>query len=158
MRGQEKAMLKAYENGLDLHAVTGAQLGGVPYDEFLAWKDAEDAKLAKLFEDLRQQAKAGNFGLLWHGCRGLPGLCVGELWPQAVVCRSRENRDDFFALYSGLTSYHDRQREMVRIKEMVRSPLGRIRHLPMIRTWDREVKSRAERQAINSRSSPRSPT
>jgi DNA polymerase I-like protein with 3'-5' exonuclease and polymerase domains len=32
----------------------------------------------------------------------------------------------------------------------VRSPLGRIRHLPHIDSSDREVVSRAERQAINS--------
>ena len=32
----------------------------------------------------------------------------------------------------------------------MRSPLGRIRHLPTIRSKDQEVKSKAERQAINS--------
>jgi DNA polymerase I-like protein with 3'-5' exonuclease and polymerase domains len=33
---------------------------------------------------------------------------------------------------------------------MVRSPLGRIRHLPTIRSFDNEISSLAKRQAINS--------
>jgi DNA polymerase I-like protein with 3'-5' exonuclease and polymerase domains len=147
----EKAMIEAYEAGLDLHAVTGARLGGVPYDEFIAWKDAEDEKLAKMFEDLRQQAKAGNFGLLYGmGVDGFQAYAWANYGLRLTYAEAEKIRNDFFELYVGLTSYHDKQREMVRMREMVRSPLGRIRHLPMIRSWDREIKSRAERQAINS--------
>jgi DNA polymerase I-like protein with 3'-5' exonuclease and polymerase domains len=147
----EKAMIEAYEAGLDLHAVTGARLGGVPYDEFVAWKDAEDEKLAKMFEDLRQQAKAGNFGLLYGmGVEGFQAYAWANYGLRLTYAEAEKIRNDFFELYVGLTTYHDRQREMVRMREMVRSPLGRVRHLPMIRSWDREIKSRAERQAINS--------
>lgn len=147
----EKAMIAAYEAGLDLHAVTGARLGGVPYDEFMAWKDAEDEKKAKMFEDLRQQAKAGNFGLLYGmGVDGFQAYAWANYGLRLTYADAEKIRDDFFELYSGLKNYHDRQRELVRMREMVRSPLGRVRHLPMIRSWDREVKSRAERQAINS--------
>ena len=46
--------------------------------------------------------------------------------------------------------FHDRQKNLVNLHEEVRSPLGRIRHLPTIRSKDQEVKSKAERQAINS--------
>ena len=66
-----------------------------------------------------------------------------------TYAEAEQLRNAFFELYSGLLDYHDRQRETVRLTEMVRSPLGRIRHLPMIRSWDRQVKSKAERQAIN---------
>lgn len=147
----EKAMIAAYEAGLDLHAVTGARLGGVPYAEFIAWKESQDAKLQKLFEDLRQQAKAGNFGLLYGmGVEGFQAYAWANYGLRLSYTEAEKIRNDFFALYCGLTDYHDKQREMVRMREMVRSPLGRVRHLPMIRSWDREVKSRAERQAINS--------
>lgn len=147
----EKAMIQAYEEGKDLHAVTGAQLGGVGYDEFLSWKSSEDDKLAKLFDDLRSRAKAGNFGLLYGmGVEGFQAYAWANYGLRLTYAEAEKIRNDFFALYSGLTTYHDKQREIVRMREMVRSPLGRIRHLPMIRAWDREVKSRAERQAINS--------
>lgn len=148
---KEKNMIKAYEAGMDLHAVTGAQLGGVPYDEFLAWKDSQDEKKAKLFDDLRQQAKAGNFGLLYGmGVEGFQAYAWANYGLRLSYAEAEKIRNDFFALYSGLAAYHDRQREIVRMHEMVRSPLGRIRHLPMIRAWDQEVRARAERQAINS--------
>lgn len=147
----EKAMIAAYQNGLDLHAVTGAQLGGVKYDEFIAWKDSEDAKLAKLFDDLRQQAKAGNFGLLYGmGVEGFQAYAWASYGLKLTYDEAEKIRNDFFALYKGLLDYHKNQRNLVKVNEMVRSPLGRIRHLPTIRTWDQSVRAMAERQAINS--------
>jgi len=41
-------------------------------------------------------------------------------------------------------------RAVARQQGWVRSPLGRVRHLPMIWSRDHQVRSRAERQAINS--------
>jgi DNA polymerase I-like protein with 3'-5' exonuclease and polymerase domains len=147
----EKAMITAYEQGLDLHAVTGAQLGGVPYAEFMAWKDNDNAKLAKMFEDLRQQAKAGNFGLLYGmGVDGFQAYAWANYGLKLSHAEAEKIRNDFFELYAGLLNYHERQRDVVRMTEMVRSPLGRVRHLPMIRAWDRAIKSKAERQSINS--------
>mgnify|MGYP005849423281 CR=1 FL=1 len=146
----EKNMIAAYEQGMDLHALTGSQLGGVPYDEFLTWKDNQDAKLAAMFEDFRQQAKAGNFGLLYGmGVEGFMAYAWANYGLKLTYPEAEKIRNDFFALYPGLTAYHERQREIVKFAAMVRSPLGRIRHLPTIRSWDRAVRSKAERQAIN---------
>jgi len=147
----EKNMIAAYEEGKDLHAVTGAQLGGVSYEEFLSWKGCEDEKLAKMFDDLRSRAKAGNFGLLYGmGVEGFQAYAWANYGLRLTYAEAERIRTDFFALYPGLVAYHERQRELVRFREMVRSPLGRIRHLPMIRSWDKAVKAKAERQAINS--------
>lgn len=147
----EKNMLKAYEEGKDLHALTGSQLGGVPYDEFIAWKNATEDKFRKMFDDLRQQAKAGNFGLLYGmGVDGFMAYAWANYGLKLTHAQAEKIRNDFFELYSGLLEYHDRQRKLVRMHEMVRSPLGRVRHLPMIRAWDNAVRSKAERQAINS--------
>ena len=63
---------------------------------------------------------------------------------------AREIRDGFFGLYDGLPDWHDFQREQVHRWGQVRSPLGRIRHLPMIESTSRDIRSKAERQAINS--------
>lgn len=147
----ERNMIKAYEQGMDLHALTGSQLGGVAYDEFLTWKDSQDAKLAQMFEDFRQQAKAGNFGLLYGmGVEGFQAYAWANYGLRLSLAEAEKIRNDFFTLYPGLTTYHDKQRELVKFAAMVRSPLGRIRHLPTIRSWDRGVRSKAERQAINS--------
>lgn len=148
---KEKNMIAAYEAGLDLHAVTGSRLGGVLYEEFMTWKESQDEKLAKLFDDLRQQAKAGNFGLLYGmGVEGFMAYAWAIYGLKLTYEEAEKIRNDFFSLYPGLTDFHDKQRELVRFAGMVRSPLGRIRHLPTIKSWDREVRARAERQAINS--------
>lgn len=147
----EKQMIKAYKDGLDLHAVTGAKLGGATYEEFLSWKNSEDAKLKALFDDFRTRAKAGNFGLLYG--MGVNGF-IAYAWANYGLKLSQEEaeqiRNDFFTLYPGLTTYHETSRSLAHNWQEVRSPLGRIRHLPMIKSWDKEVVARAERQAINS--------
>lgn len=149
--GNEKNMISAYEQGLDLHAVTGARLGGVSYEEFLTWKDNDDAKLEAMYEEFRGRAKAGNFGLLYGmGVDGFIAYAWANYGLKLSYAQGEEIRNAFFTLYPGLSNYHDTQRAYVRAHEYVRSPLGRVAHLPTIRAWDREIKSKAERKAINS--------
>ena len=147
----EPTMINAYLEGLDLHAVTGAKLAQVDVQEFLTWKDHTDTALAALFEKYRGNAKPANFGLLYGmSAEGFQAYAWAAYGLKITLEEATKMRDAFFKLYPGLLDYHDNQREIVRVSQMVRSPLGRIRHLPMIRSWDRFVKSKAERQAINS--------
>lgn len=147
----EKTMLSAYLQGLDLHAVTGAKLAQVDLAEFLSWKSHTDTALGALFDKHRSAAKPANFGLLYGmQVEGFRAYAWANYGIKLSYEEAEAMRNAFFELYPGLTNYHEHQRELVRIAEMVRSPLGRVRHLPMIRSWDREVKSKAERQAINS--------
>jgi len=147
----ESTMLAAYEQGLDLHAVTGAKLALVDLQEFLSWKNSENKELVARFNKHRSDAKPANFGLLYGmGVEGFQAYAWANYGLRLSYEEAEKMRNAFFELYPGLIAYHERQRELVRIHERVRSPLGRIRHLPMIRSWDRAVKARAERQAINS--------
>lgn len=59
----EEAMLAAYNKGIDLHAYTGAGLAGLPFEEFISYKDSHDPSKVKIYEQYRQNAKAANFGL-----------------------------------------------------------------------------------------------
>lgn len=147
----EPTMLQAYEDGLDLHAVTGAQLAQVKLEEFLAWKDNEDKDLAALFEKHRGNAKPANFGLLYGmSAEGFRAYAWANYGIKLTEQEAEDMRNAFFDLYSGLPTYHDNQAAMVRRYKEVRSPIGRIRHLPMIDAWDREIRNKARRQAINS--------
>jgi DNA polymerase I-like protein with 3'-5' exonuclease and polymerase domains len=147
----EKNMIAAYKEGLDLHAVTGARLGGVPYEAFVAWGKGDDAKLAALYDDLRTRAKAGNFGLLYGmGAEGFRAYAWANYGLQLTLEEAEAIHAAFFAMYPGLHTYHDRMRQLARQLKMVRTPLGRIRHLPLIDSPDRGLRARAERQAINS--------
>ncbi|WP_266032632.1 DNA polymerase [Brucella intermedia] len=147
----EKTMIQAYMDGLDLHALTGAKLAQVDVQEFLKWKDSEDAALAAAFEKNRGNAKPANFGLLYGmQVEGFRQYAWANYGIKLSFAEAEAMRNAFFELYPGLLGYHEKQRTLVSMTEQVRSPLGRIRHLPMIKSWDREIKSRAERQAINS--------
>ena len=147
----EPTMLAAYEQGLDLHAVTGARLGQVSLLEFLAWKDNQDKALAARFDKLRGDAKPANFGLIYGmQVEGFRAYAWANYGIRLTYEEAEGMRNAFFELYPGLLGFHMKSREFVKFKEHVRSPLGRIRHLPGIRSWDREVRSKAERQAINS--------
>ncbi|MCA1777536.1 MAG: hypothetical protein LC676_18575 [Loktanella sp.] len=147
----ETNMLAAYKEGRDLHALTASQLASVPYDEFMGWDGHEDAKLAALFNDLRQQAKAGNFGLLYSmKAPGFQAYAWANYGLVLTLAEAETIRNEFFTLYPGLLDYHDRQRKLVHRDRQVRSPLGRIRHLPMIKSWASDIRSGAERMSINS--------
>jgi len=148
----EKSMLAAYEAGMDLHAVTGAKLAGVEYDTFKAYALEEDeSPLKALYKDARDRAKAGNFGLLYGmGVDGFIAYAWANYGLKLTTEEATKIRNDFFDLYPGLLSYHDKQRAIVNKFELVRSPLGRARHLPSIRSWKQDERAKAERQAINS--------
>jgi DNA polymerase I-like protein with 3'-5' exonuclease and polymerase domains len=147
----EPTMLASYDKGLDLHAVTGAKLAQVSIEEFLTWKGSEDKKLAERFDLLRGNAKPANFGLIYGmQVEGFRAYSWANYGIRLSFEEAEGMRNAFFELYPGLLGFHGKSKEFVKLHEHVRSPLGRVRNLPGIRSWDREVRSRAERQAINS--------
>ena len=147
----EKTMIRAYLDGLDLHAVTGAKLAGVDFKEFTTWKDSADKELAALFDKHRGNAKPANFGLLYgQMAAGFVAYAWANYGIKLTLEEGEKMRDAFFQLYPGLLDFHERQRNLAHVHQAVRSPLGRVRHLPAIKSFDRVVKNRAARQAINS--------
>ncbi len=58
-------------------------------------------------------------------------------------------REKFFELYSMLPGWHEKYKRYAHQYQMVRSPLGRIRHLPLIASKDSDMVAQAERQAVN---------
>lgn len=141
---EEPNMIDAYANGKDLHAITAAGLNGYEMDEFMLLP--EDVR-----DELRSSGKAGNFGLLYG--MGAAGFKTYAYTSYGVVMTEQEahdKREAFFDLYSKLPEWHEAQRNYARQWGHVRSPLGRVRHLPLIKASDSAVRSQAERQSINS--------
>ena len=64
--------------------------------------------------------------------------------------KAEEFSEKFFELYNRLPIYHQQFKAHAHKYGHVRSPLGRIRHLPLINSGNRAVAAGAERQAINS--------
>lgn len=147
----EANMLAAYLAGLDLHAVTGAAMLDMDTDTFMALSaDVHDREKMERFELGRHKAKASNFGLL-YGMQA-DGF-VRYAWQtfKMVLTKAQAQTmiDRFFATYPALLDWHETARSRARRDGAVANPFGRVRHLPWIRSSDRQVASRAERQAIN---------
>jgi len=141
---EEPTMLAAYAGGADLHAITAARLNGYSLEDFDALPD--DVR-----DPLRSGGKAGNFGLLYGMMpAGFVDYAFSTYGVTVTFQQAEQQRADFFALYSGLVRWHAEYKRIAKQTGMIRSPLGRIRHLPNIDSPDRESRSQAERQAINS--------
>lgn len=151
----ETNMIQAYNDGLDLHLKTGANLNGYDLDDLLKipkkLPDGKDNPEYAIMKKLRQGGKAGNFGLIYGMSAG--GYQVYAESTYGVVLTEEEannQRNTFFDMYPGLTAWHREFKGHAKDHGFVRSPLGRVRHLPLIKTPNSQVRSKAERQAINS--------
>jgi len=155
---QEDNMLAAYKNNMDLHCLTGAGAGNMPYEDFYSAyqrMDAEDPtldpKLAALVKRLRQQAKASNFGLLYGmGASGYRIYARDVYGVSITEAEAVKIWNAFFATYPGLTEWHSQYKKFAKRRGYIVSPLGRVRHLPLIKSREREQAALAERQAVNS--------
>jgi DNA polymerase I-like protein with 3'-5' exonuclease and polymerase domains len=149
----EQTMLHAYTEGLDLHVVTGAKLASMELDEFIALGLFPEGSPEKLFFDrYRQIAKSANFGLLYgmgnEGFQEYARISTGGKL-KLTIEEATDTREAFFALYSALRPWHNAYKDHARQHGWVASPLGRVRHLPLIKSKLSEIRSKAERQAVN---------
>jgi DNA polymerase I-like protein with 3'-5' exonuclease and polymerase domains len=98
----------------------------------------------------RQNGKAGNFGLLYG--MGAKGYKIYARDSYGVVLTDSEAeaaRDDFFSLYQGLVTWHTKYKAIAKRSGAIISPLGRVRHLPLVNSSDQEAVATALRQSIN---------
>ena len=142
-------MINAYKKGIDLHIKTGAGLtnnGTTPQE----WADLKKRD-EKLYKFVRQNGKAGNFGLIYDiSVGGYVQYAKATYGVTLSMEEGEHHHKQFFDTYPALLDYHKRCRATARKKGFVESPLGRLRHLPMINNSNPAVRSQAERQSINS--------
>lgn len=142
----EENMIAAYREGLDLHAVTASSMAGYTWEQFLELLKTDPEKAG----ELRQLGKAGNFGLIYGmSPEGFIDYAFFTYGVKLSSQQAEETHGKFFDTYPGLRLWHMRAKEAGRKNKYVRSPLGRVKHLPHIDSYDSMVRSKAERQAIN---------
>lgn len=127
---EDRALLKAFAEGVDIHRATAAEVFGVP--------------LEAVEPEQRRAAKAINFGLIYGmSAFGLDKqLGIGRLEAQDYI-------DVYFARYPGVKDYMDRTREQAREKGYVETVFGRRLYLPEINARNGQRRQYAERTAIN---------
>jgi len=126
----DKAMISAFNNEADIHRATAAHLAG---------KAPQDVT-----PEERRHAKVANFGIIY-------GISAFGLAQRMEISRTaaKEFIEEYFVKYPGVRAYMDRSIEEAREKGYVETMFGRRRYLPDINSRNFNVRSLAERNAIN---------
>lgn len=126
----DKTMKQAFENGEDIHARTAAELN--------------DVDLADVTKEMRRQAKAINFGIIY-------GMGVQGIMRDSGISREEAQHflDKYFAVHSGIKAYIDEVKQFAHENRYAETIFGRRRPLPEIDSSNRMVQAGAERAAIN---------
>ena len=127
---KDELLLDAFRHGQDIHARTAAEVFGVP--------------LADVTHEMRSRAKAVNFGIVY-------GISDFGLAKQLNVSRAEAAGyiESYFARYTGVKKYMEDIVAKAREQGYVATLMGRRRYLPDIRHSNFNLRSFAERTAIN---------
>ncbi|NNJ92500.1 MAG: DNA polymerase I, partial [Gammaproteobacteria bacterium] len=127
----DAGLLKAFSEGLDVHAATAAEVFGVDSIEAVT-------------SDQRRSAKAVNFGLIY-------GMSAFGLAKQLDIGRAEAQGyvDLYFDRYPGVKEFMDKTRETAHEKGYVETLFGRRLYLPEINSRNGMRRQAAERTAIN---------
>lgn len=144
---EEEEMLEAYRQGKDLHVKTGAGLAGYTYEQVKEFETTDPDK----YDKIRTPAKPANFGLLYgQSPPSFKDYAYNNYGVELTDEQAREIHRKFFEMYPRLVNYHEVCKAYASKHGYIVSPLGRIRHLPLIRSQHFGTRGDAERQAINS--------
>lgn len=126
----DKRLVEAFQNGLDIHQATAAEVFDTPLDQ--------------VENEQRRAAKAINFGLIY-------GMSAFGLARQLGIPRSdaAEYIERFFGRYPGVKRFMDGTREAARTRGYVETLYGRRLYLPNITSRNAPLRQYAERTAIN---------
>lgn len=126
----EDNMIKAFQDGEDIHASTAAKLFNIPLEE--------------VSKTQRGQAKTVNFGILY----GQGAFALAE---QTGLSRSEAKQmiEAYYETYPKLKAYMASQVQTARDQGYVETILGRKRHLKDINSGNFVVRAHAERNAVN---------
>ncbi len=125
-----EALQNAFRNNADIHALTASQVFGVP--------------LEQVSPELRRQAKAVNFGIIY----GISGWGLA----QQLGCEPGEAGEfirKYLARFHEIQTYMESKKDEARKNGFVRTLYGRKCTIPNINNKMPNLRSGAERQAIN---------
>ncbi|MEG1938554.1 MAG: DNA polymerase I [Akkermansia sp.] len=126
----DEAMIAAFCEGRDIHTETAARVYGIPRDE--------------VDTNRRRAAKMVNFGIIY-------GISAFGL-SQRLGCPRAEASmliDNYFAQFPGVKSYMDTLVTLADQHGYAQTMCGRKRELPDIHSNNKNIRSAAERTAIN---------
>jgi DNA polymerase-1 len=128
---QDKNMIEAFRHDRDIHKQTAAEIFDVSLDQ--------------VTKDMRNGAKAINFGLMY-------GQSSFGLSQTLHISQSEAKKyiTSYFQKFQSVKSYLDSLKEKAEKVGYAETLFGRKRLLPDIKSTNRQIKAMAERVAINS--------
>ncbi len=126
----DKRMQDAFRSGEDFHRVTASQVFNVPFEEVTG--------------QMRSNAKAVNFGIVY-------GISEFSLAQDIHVSRyeAKAYIDSYLSKYSGVRDYMQNIKDSARAVGYVSTLFGRRRAIPEIKSSNFNIRSAAERIALN---------
>ena len=123
---------QAFQDGLDIHAMTASEMFGVPVKDMPA--------------EVRRRAKAINFGIIY-------GISAFGLANQLGIPREEASAyiKKYFERFPGIRAYMDQTRDFCREHGYVTTLFGRKCHYPDIKASNPSLRAFNERAAINAR-------
>ena len=127
---EDAGLLHAFEQELDVHRATAAEVFGVGLDQ--------------VTPEMRRSAKAINFGLIY-------GMSAFGLAKQLRLGRNEAQQyiDRYFERYPGVQRYMNETRSLAHEQGYVETLFGRRLYLPDINARNKNLQLAAERTAIN---------
>jgi DNA polymerase-1 len=121
---------KAFDDGLDIHAMTASEMFGVP--------------VKNMPPEVRRRAKAINFGIIY-------GISAFGLANQLGISREEAGAyiKTYFERFPGIRDYMDATKKRAHEKGFVETVFGRRIHYPEINTKNPSTRGFLERAAIN---------
>ena len=127
---EDKKMMEIFENDEDIHRATAAAINGVPLDE--------------VTKEMRRAAKEINFGVLYGmGTYGLSWRAEIPVW------QAKQFIEKYFREFNGVKRYIDQTLEFTRKEGYCETLFGRRRYIPELHAQNFQLRSAAERMAIN---------
>ena len=127
---QDKRMMEIFDKDEDIHRATAAAINGV--------------KLEDVTKEMRRAAKEVNFGILYGmGAYGLAWRAEIPQW------QAKEFINKYFEQFSGVKKYLDETLEFTRKEGYCETLFGRRRYIPELNSGNYQLRSAAERMAIN---------
>ncbi|MBK1790354.1 DNA polymerase I [Persicirhabdus sediminis] len=126
----DESMIEAFKNGLDIHAATAAKVFHVELDD--------------VTRDMRSTAKMVNFGIIY-------GISAFGLSQRLGIPRAeaKEIIDTYLAQYPAIAAFMEKSVEDARNQGFAETLAGRRRNLRDINSRNGNIRSNAERAAIN---------
>lgn len=127
---QDEHLISAFESGEDFHASTAARVNGISADEVTPL--------------LRSRAKAVNFGIVYG--QQAYGLSQSLDIP---LSEAAEMIQRYFEAYPKVRAYLDSIVEDTAAHGFAQTMFGRKRHIPEIRSTNKNMRAQGERTAMN---------